>query len=243
MKSKLSGLLKKYVNIFLKEYEIYLSKEQLEILKSINYNQVIKTNDFTIPVGIINYNSIYISDNILNIPKKMDNASFFNNKNYTNYLKQLNNFGCNTYEYYAYQLMFLVFKLVINNDSGVINGFINYEINYLRNKYHFQSVNLYKREEVISKRIISLIGRNNVLKIMFMDMPTSFKYLNDNWGYRYADFYYRITNMVDKEFKKIKPDNYTNKNGLINYAHDYDNLLYGDAYNYLLEFSISNNNS
>jgi len=240
MKDKLSGLLKKYVNIFIKEYSNYLTKDQLEILKSINYDQIIKTNDFIIPVGIINYNSIYVSDNLLNIPRKTNQDSWLNNKNYTSYLRHLNNIGCNTYEYYTHQLMFLVFKLVISSDSGIINGFINYEVNYLRTKYRFQAVNLYKREEVISQKIIDLIGRENVLKIMFMDMPSAFKYLNDHLGYRYADLYYQLTNIVDNEFQKIKLDNYTNNNGLVNYAKDYDKLLYGDAYNCLLEFNISN---
>ena len=58
MRKRLSDLLKKYVDIFLKEYGSYLNKEQLDIIKNINYNTVIKTTDFTIPVGIINYNSI-----------------------------------------------------------------------------------------------------------------------------------------------------------------------------------------
>lgn len=240
MKNKISDLLKKYVNIFIKEYSSYLNKEQLEILKNINYEQVIKTNDFSIPVGIVNYNSIYISDNLLNIPKKNNNESWINNKNYSSYLKHLNNIGCSTYEYYAHQLMFLVFKLVIPNETGIINGFINFEVNNLRRKYRFQAVNLYKREEIISSKIIKILGRETVLKIMFMDMPEAFKYLNDNLGYRYADLYYQLSLIVDNEYQKIKPDNYTKKDGLVSYANDYDKLLYGDAYNYLLEFNISN---
>ena len=79
-----------------------------------------------------------------------------------------------------------------------------------------------------------------ILKIMFMDMPSAFKYLNDHLGYRYANLYYQLTNVVDNEFQKIKLDNYTNNNGLVNYAKDYDKLLYGEAYNCLLEFNISN---
>lgn len=240
MKNKISELLKKYVSIFIKEYSNYLNKEQLEILKNIDYDKIIKINNFSIPVGIVNYNSIYISDNLVNIPKRIMNQPWINNKNYTGYLKYLNSVGCNTYEYYAHQLMFLVFKLVIGNDSGIINGFINFEVNNLRRKYRFQAVNLYKREEVISSKLIKVLGRENILKIMFMDMPSSFKYLNNQLGYRYADFYYQLSVMVDNEYKKIKPDNYTSNDGLVNYAHDYDKLLYGDAYNYLLEFNISN---
>lgn len=241
MKEQLSELLKKYVSIFLNEYSDYLNKEQLILLKNINYEKIIKMSDFNIPVGIINYDSIYLSSNLLNIPKKGQINSFLNNKNYTSYLKYLNNVGCDTYEYYAHQLMFLVFKLVIGNDSGIINGFINFEINNLKRKYRFQAVNLYQREEVISRRVIKVLGYTNVRKIMFMDMPSAFKYLNDYLGYRYADYYYQISKLVDNEYGKIKLDKYTGNNGLTSYARDYDQLLYGDAYNYLLDFNINNN--
>ena len=239
MKDKISALLKKYVNIFLKEYSSYLNKEQLILLKQINYNQIIKFANFSIPVGIINYSSIYLSDNLLNIPKT-NNKYIINNKNYTSYLKILNNNGCNTYEYYAHQLMFLVFKLVINQETGLINGFINYEINNLKRKYKFQAVNLYQREELIANKVRNVLGRDNVLKIMFMDMPSSFKYLNNILGYRYADYYYRVSLLMDNEYKKIRIDNYTSKDGLVKYARDYDSLLYGSVYNYLLDFSINN---
>lgn len=241
MRDKLSTLLKKYVNIFLQEYASYLSKEQLMLLKNINYSQIIKVSDFSIPVGIINYQSIYVSNSLISIPKKNDQYSFFNNKNYTSYLKYLDNYGCDTYEYYAHQLMFLVFKLVIDNDNGIINGFINYEVDKLRKKYHFQAVNLYKREEVISNKVRKVLGDDYILKIMFMDMPSAFKYLNDHLGYRYADFYYQISYLVNHEYQKIKLDNYTDHDGLVKYAHDYDKLLYGNAYNYLLDFNINNN--
>jgi len=241
MKDRISSLLKRYVDIFLQEYASYLDKEQKEILNNINYSQVIKLSDFSIPVGIINYESIYISDNLINIPKKQMTNTWLDNKNYTNYLNYLNNVGCDTYEYYVHQLMFLVFKLVIREDNGIINGFINSEVDRLRKKYKFQAVNLYKREEVISNKVRDILGNNTVLKIMFMDMPTAFKYLNDNLGYRYADFYYQITTLVQYEYQKIKLDRYTNSNGLVNYAHDYDKLLYGNAYDYLLDFNINNN--
>lgn len=240
MEDKLSEILKKYVSMFINEYGKYLNKEQLMVLKNINYNQIIKVNDFIIPVGIVNYDSIYISRNLLDIPKKQVQNEWINNKNYSGYLKYLNRVGCNTYEYYHHQLMFLVFKLVIGNDSGLINGFVNFEVNNLRRKYNFQAVNLYKREEVISQRIIKVLGRETILKIMFMDMPSAFKYLNDHFGYRYADLYYQLSLLVDNEYHKLKLDDYTGTDGLKNYADDYDKLLYGDAYNCLLEFNINN---
>lgn len=241
MREKLSDLLKKYVTIFINEYAEFLNKQQLQLLKAIDYDKIIKISDFSIPVGIINYDQIYISDNLINIPRNNSLSVSLNNKNYTGYLKYINAMGCDTYQYYADQLMFLVFKLVIGNDNGIINGFINHEVNKLKQKYHFQAVNLYKREEVISNKVMNILGYDNCLRIMFMDMPSSFKYLNDHLGYRYADFYYQISLMVNYQYKKLRIDKYTSKDGLIKYATDYDNLLYGDAYNYLLDFSINNN--
>ena len=241
MKDKLVSLLKKYVNIFLKEYSKYLNKEQLDLLNNIDYSKIIKPCDFIFPVGIIYYNQIYISDNIVNIPYKTPygNNMWINNKNYSSYIKFLNKYGCDTYEYYANQLMFLLFKLVIGNESGLINGFINAEVNYLSHKYRFKYVNLYHREETISDKVINIIGRENIRKVMFMDLPSAFKFLNDYLGYHYASFYIDILKIVDNEYQKLDLANYNSNNGVMRYAQDYDHLLYGDAYNYLLDFNIN----
>ena len=73
-----------------------------------------------------------------------------------------------------------------------------------------------------------------------MELPTAYKYLNETMGYHYADFYYGILSIVDQEYKKIDLCNYNSDNGLLRYAHDYDHLLYGNAYNYLLDFNVNN---
>lgn len=240
MEEKLGVLFKKYVKYFVKEYSDYLNKDQLEIIKNIDYNKVIKLTDNHLPVGIIDYSTIYVSRNLVHGNNSLVNTEWINNKNYMSYLKYINQLNYDTYHYYQDQLMFLLFKLVIDNDSGLINGFINYEVNNLRRKYNFQAVNLYKREEVISIKVVKLFGRDICRKIMFMDMPTAFKYLNDNLGYRYAEFYYQLTKLVDDVFDKVNKKSYDEPGGLLKYANDYDHLLYGDVYNYLLDFSINN---
>lgn len=244
----LNDLLKKYVNIFIDEYAKILDYEQLDILRNINYDKVIHFNDLTYPLGIVNFNQIYLSDNvdslinaISNMPNYGKINSNLNNKNYSSYLKYICDNGYTKEEYYADQLMYFIFKLVIKNSSGLIDGFINREINYLSNKYRIRMVNLYKREEVIANKVIDFIGRDNARKILFMDRTSAFKYLNDNLGYRYANLFYDVSQLVDNNYQTLFQKNYQGFHGIINYAKDYDAILYGDVYNYLLDFEVKNN--
>lgn len=243
----LNDLLKKYVNIFIDEYAKILDYEQLDILRNINYDKVIHFNDLSYPLGIVNFNQIYLSDNvdslinaISNMPNYGKINSNLNNKNYSSYLKYICDNGYTKEEYYADQLMYFIFKLVIKNSSGLIDGFINREINYLSNKYRIRMVNLYKREEVIANKVIDFIGRDNARKILFMDRTSAFKYLNDNLGYRYANLFYDVSQLVDNNYQTLFQKNYQGFHGIINYAKDYDAILYGDVYNYLLDFEVKN---
>ena len=73
-----------------------------------------------------------------------------------------------------------------------------------------------------------------------MDKPTAFLYLNKHLGFRYAKLYDDITNIVDDKNKNIKGKDYPGFEGFLNYADDYDEITYGDAYNYLLDFEVEN---
>ena len=76
--------------------------------------------------------------------------------------------------------------------------------------------------------------------MIFMDMPTSFKYISDNYGFRYAVLVNNIANLMDEEYKKIENKEYTGIQGLIEYTNDYDHLSYGEVYNCLLDFETEN---
>lgn len=243
----LNELLKKYVSIFLDEYADFLDHEQLEILRDINYEKVIHFNELSYPLGIVNFNQIYLSNSIdglikaiSNMPNYGSRSSYLNNKNYSSYLKYICDNGYTKDEYYADQLMYFIFKLVIKNNSGLIDGLINKEISYLSNKYRIRMVNLYKREEVIADKVIEFIGRDNARKVMFMDKTSAFKYLNGQEGYRYAELFYNVCNLVDDNYKVLFDKNYQGVSGIIDYAKDYDSILYGDVYNCLLDFSVKN---
>lgn len=243
----LNDLLKKYVSIFLDEYAKYLDRDQLEIIKSINYEQIIHYHDLTYPLGIVNFNQIYLSNSIDSLIKAMKNmpnygtsSSHLNNKNYSSYLKYICDNGYTSQDYYADQLMYFIFKLVIKNNSGLIDGLINKEIHYLSNKYKIRMVNLYKREEVIADKVINIISHRHARQVLFMDKTSAFKYLNDNLGYRYASLFHDVGNLVDENYQVLFEKNYQGFHGIIDYAKDYDGILYGDVYNYLLDFSVNN---
>jgi len=240
-------LLKKYVSIFLDEYKNFLNHEQLDTLKSINYDKIIHYNDLSYPLGLVNFNQIYLSNNVdslINTMKNMPNYGIrnevLNNKNYSSYLKYICENGYNSFDYYSDQLMYLIFKLVIKNNCGLIDGLINKEISYLSRKYKIKIVNLYKREEVIANKLIDIIGSNHGKKILFLDKTSAYKLLNDELGYRYAELFYQVSTLIDENYRILFKKSYNGFQGIINYAKDYDNILYGDVYNYLLDFTIKN---
>ena len=63
-------------------------------------------------------------------------------------------------DYYDDILMYFVFKLVIKDNSGFINGLINQEIRFLCIKYSLRCANLYAREEKIVGKLTNFLKIN-----------------------------------------------------------------------------------
>ncbi len=163
------------------------------------------------------------------------------NKNMSSYLKYMCDNGYKIDDYYKDILMYFVFKLVIKDNSGLINGLINQEMKYLSIKYSLRIANLYAREEAIVDKVSHILGLNTCRKIIFLDKATSFKYLNDNCGFKVAKLILNIDNLIENEYKNIKNKEYNGYIGLLDYTEEYDNLLYGDAYNCILDYEVENN--
>ena len=243
----LNNIFKKYVAIFIGEYADYLSKEQLESLKGINFNNAIKLDSTSKPFGMISLGQVNLSDyseELINTFKKMPNYNSkhvtLNNKNLTSYLKYMCDNGYSLIDYYEDILMYFVFKLVIKNSNGLINGLIDQEIKYLGIKYGIRFAFLYPREETITNKLTPVLGIDGCRKIIFSDSATTFKYLNDNKGYRIAKLVNDLSELVEDEYQKLYQNEYDGYSGFLNYAHDYDHLSYGDVYNYLLDFEVEN---
>ena len=242
----LKEALKRFVVMFFKEYSKYLDREQLETLKNIDYDHIIHIGKYNYPLGVVNLKQIYFSDKVpelIDTMKTMDGYgkynTFLNNKTFTAYLKYARDNGYSAYDFYADQLIYLVFDLIIKNKSFLTKGFINTEVRYLSRKYHIQMPNLYSREEAISKRILKVLKREDVLNIIFKDKVNSYKYLCDNLGYRYGEFINGVNDLINEETEVLKKD-YPGFNGFIKYAKDYDGIGYGDVYNYILDFYAEN---
>jgi hypothetical protein len=243
----LNKVFKKYVSVFLQEYSSYLSKDQLERLKDIKYDNAIKLDSTNKPFGIISLGQINLSDysdELINNLKKMPNYNSshynLNNKNLSSYLKYMCDSGYNLFDYYTDILMYFVFKLVIKENNGFINGLINQEMRYLAMKYSFHFAYLYPREEAIAVKVIPLLGIEGCRKIIFSDSATTFKYLNDNKGYRVAKLVNDLEELIEDEYHKLGETEYVGYSGFLDYAHDYDHLSYGEAYNCLLDFEVEN---
>ena len=243
----LNKLFKKYVSVFIEEYANYLSKDQLESLKDINFNNAIKLDSTTRPFGIISLGQVNLpnySEELISNLKKMPNYdkhhSMLNNRNISSYLKYMCDSGYNSFDYYADILMYFVFKLVIKNNCGLINGLVNQEIKYLSIKYSFRFANLYPREEAISNKITPFLGMEGCRKIIFSDAATAFKYLNDTKGFRIANLVHNVETLIEDEYQVLSKNDYNGYRGFLDYATDYDHLTYGDVYNYILEFEVEN---
>ncbi len=247
MIENLNNIFKKYVAIFLQEYDDYLSREQLELLKDFNFNNAIKLDSTSKPFGIISLGQINLSDyseELINSLKKMPNYNSYhyelNNKNISSYLKYMCDSGYNLIDYYSDILMYFVFKLVIKNPNGLINGLINQEMKFLSIKYDLRLAFLYPREEAITARITPFLGIEGCRKVIFSDSATAFKYLNDNMGFRVAKLVNGVEELINDEYQKLDNKEYVGYNGFLDYATDYDHLSYGDVYNYILDFEVEN---
>ena len=247
MEKSLIDLLKKYISIFIEEYSIYLDKEQLELLKNINYANIFEIADLSNPIGTVCLEKIQLpksADDLIIAMKKMDN--YGQNRHYTinhnceAYLKSICDNGYDVYDYYANYLMYFVFKLIVKNDSIITDGFISNEILLLGDKYHFRCSNVFAREQFIAHKLSTIIGYSVCRNILFMDKPSAFRYLCEYKGYRYARLYNDISDFIDTKFKKIKKNDYQGFEGIITYAKDYDSISYGDIYNHLLDFEVDN---
>ena len=237
----LANNLKRFVNLFFQEYSKYLNKDQLETIKNINYDNIIHIDKLDYPLGITNLGQIYFNnaDELMETMKKTDYYGSgnltINNKNYTNYLQYMCEKKYNAYQYYSDQLLYMIFKLVRRDDSCLNNGLINYEITYLCYKYNIRIPNLYKKEEVIVERLIKIIGHEHLLNIIFKSYIDAYIYLNNNLGYRFAELYKNVYQMLDEN--NLVDKSYTGTQGYIDYARDYDDIGYGDALNCMLEFN------
>ena len=243
----LNNVFKKYVAIFLNEYKDFLSKDQLETLKNINYDKAIIIDDIESPFGCISLGQIHLSNTSEKIINNMKNMKDFNskhtilhNKNISSYLKYMCDNGYSTLDYYSDILMYFVFDLVIKNKSGLIDGLINQEVEYLSIKYSLRMASLYAKEEAIVKKITPIIGLDGSRKVLFSDRATSFKYLNDTKGFRVANLFSDIYDLMENEYSKLSEREYFGYEGFLDYAHDYDHLSYGDVYNCLLDYEVEN---
>ena len=246
IENMLSELLKNYVIVFLEEYHSFLSNSQIEILKNIDYRKIISFTNTNVPFGMVDYDKIYLSnvsntliDNIKLMDEYNTKRYFLNNKNLSSYLKYICENGYNLLEYYSDVLMYFVFKLVIKDNSGFTNGLINQEIKFLSIKYSIRCANLYAKEEKVISKITPIFKANTIRSILFMDKVSRFKYLNDNYGLRYAEFIENISDMIDKEFKSLDKD-VSSYDGFLDYVSIYDKLSYIDAYDCILDFKAQN---
>ena len=238
MIENLNKLFKKYIVIFITEYGDYLSKDQLELLKKIDFSKAVKIDNVSKPFGMAYLGQIHLSDTANTLIDNLKNMPGYNsihyeleNKNLSSYLKYMCDNGYNVDDYYSDILMYFIFWMVIKSSSGLISGLINQEMKYLSIKYSIRIANLYSKEEGVISKITPYLGMEGCRKIIFSTPATSFKYLNDNYGFRVAKLVSDIGDIIDEENESINNKEYQGYNGLLDYIDEYDHIGYGNAYN------------
>ena len=247
IENTLSEMLKKYVEIFINEYQAYLPSDTIESLQKINYQNIFSFDDITSPFGEVVYGKIHlskVSNELINTLQQMDNYNScrynLNNKNISSYLKYMCDNGYSLLEYLGDILMYFVFFMAIKNNSGFTNGLINQEVKYLGIKYSLRSANLYAKEETIVGKITPIFKLDTLRKILFMDKVTRFKFLSEQYGFRYAKLVEDIEKMIDDKYSSLNKRTYQDFKELLDYAENYDNLTFGEVYNHLLDFEVEN---
>lgn len=242
----LSKMLKKYVDIFINEYKNFLSSSQLDLLKSIDYQKIITIENLSKPFGEIFLGKIYLSKANEELIERLHKMEGFNthkynldNKDLSSYLKYMCENGYDIQNFYQDILIYFVFKMIIKDSSSFLNGIINQEVKYLSIKYSIKCANLYPKEEKIVEKVTKILKLDVIRKLLFMDKVSRFKYLCDNYGYRYGVFFEKIENIMKKEFNALdKP--YDGVDGFLDYTDSYDQISYGEAYNGIIEFQVEN---
>ena len=170
------------------------------------------------------------------MPNYNSHHAKLDNKNLASYLKYMCDNGYSLLDYYSDILMYFVFKLVIRNSNGLIDGLINREIKGLSRKYSFRFANLYPREEAIVSKLANVLDEEGIRKIIFSDNATTFKYLNDSKGFRVAELVDNIQELINEVYQELNNKDYSGYIGFLDYTTDYDNLSYGSVYNCILDF-------
>lgn len=247
MEDKLNRLFKKYVLLFIDEYQGFLSKNQLDDLRKLNYDHLIEFKDMNKPFGEPLYGKIYLPNivnelinNFASMPNYNTMRSELHNKNLSSYLKYMCDNGYQVEDYYQDILLYFVFFFVIKNHSSFIYGLINQEIEYLSIKYNLRCANLFAREEKIVSKVTPILKMEGCRRLIFSDKATSFKYLNEQIGFRYANLIDEISSLMDNEYDKLKKKEYEGFSGFLDYMEDYDHLSYGSAYSEILDFEVQN---
>ena len=178
--------------ILKKEYEIYLSNDKKEFIDNIDINNLYKIIDDK------NYPPIYFIDNKY-------------------YLNTYYNLDC------IYLLIpFLCLRSLVDNLNPLKIGLIEYELEYLKEKYNLQ-INPFFKEELEVASIVSKTLLNNIpFKVIFKESDTDIvSYLVEEVGYDIGMCYYNISSKM-KKMRKNK--NYFDTKLIINYENIKDYL-------------------
>ena len=208
--SSMISLAKEVFGILEREYKVFLSKEKINLIENLDYENLFKlTNRLDLP-------PIFLNDETYYLRKSFDNIN--SNSVYGNYLK-----NTDINEVYNKMIIFMCLSFFCGDINPLKLGLMEFEIRKLSKKYgiNVSDINNYKELEIsniVKEKILNDVPFN----IIFLDSDIEiFNYLTEEKGIQIAKIYYQISNMMKESYKDF------NKSFDLDYFCDYyDNIDY-----------------
>lgn len=219
--------LEKYINIIIKEYHEYLSNEQIQELKNMDYNKsVVIADTKTISILVMD-KKVYLPTEALNVINKLKkHPEYGTNKEHKAYTKETLLTNDNTFEDYInhavikgitpldYYLENLLHESL--HISGIVGvgvmseAFTELKTRELALKYNLETSGCgYPKEVKIALKLENILGEKIVNKIMFMhNIEDQLKYIEKILGKETRDFYEQTYLEMKKEYSKYNASAY-----------------------------------
>ncbi len=258
IKKILALKLEKYINIIIKEYHNYLSKEKINELQNINFLDTIEIADTGTITILVMDNKIYFPTEAVNVINKLKKHPQYNtdknHKAYTNdniltndntFIDYINHAiirGIEPLDYYLENLLHESFHISGIVGVGVMSeAFTELKTRELALKYNLETSGCgYPKEVKLALKLQNILGEEIVNKIMFMNnIEEQLDYIDKTLGRETSNFYEQIYLEMKKEFNKY---NATSQKDPYKKAKDYEQLDYSKVYDLLNSYEKNRNN-
>lgn len=258
IQKKLTIILEKYIKVIILEYGKYIPREKLEMLQTIDYNEVIKIYNTNTINGLCGKGNIHLPSNvnkIFQILSELPEYGTINNHQIFNYDTLINNdntywdyvmhlvlSGATVEDYYEDLLLHETVHLCGSvGEWALKEGLTEFLTRKIAKKYGFRTNGCgYSKEVKIVSELQNIFGEELINKITFMDsMRDIVDYLKENFGEEEAKLFGNIVSAMQQEYNlKYAQHNFTFQGieGVKRKSNYYSEIDYSIAYELIEEY-------